>query len=802
VTLAAAWVVFPIVALALYGGCGLLLDQATGGRLPGLLIAPAGYALAIVAASLTTISSRTAQATTPLVVALAVAGVGLSLRQRRRPDAGAVVTALAVFAAYAAPIVLSGSATFAGYITLDDTSTWLALADNALVHGRAVSELPPSTYQTVLHDYLTVGGYPIGAFLPLGIGHELTRQDAAWLFQPQLAFMAAMLGLVLYALAGELVRSRALRAVAAVLGAQAALLYGYSFWSGIKEMTSALLIALIVALVSRLLRSGSRLRDTIPLAVAAAALADVLSVVGVVWFGALGIVVVGLLFSSHRRQTVASVLLATAVALVLALPALLLARTFVGAATGDALTEGGTAGLGNLLHPLSYLQVLGIWPTGDFRQRPQEMTSVRLLLAIVVAGCALALVESVRRRKWGMGLLLAVSGIGALAVVVLGGLGHGSPWLDGKALGTASPAFVTAALTGFAVVVEGRGRVLALVGAAAGIAVVGGVLWSNALAYANVWLAPRAQLDELETIGKTFAGDGPTLMTEYQPFGVRHFLRAMDPEGASERRARPVFLRAGGDLDKGQYADLDDFQLASILVYRTLVLRVSPVESRPPSVYQPVWEGRYYEVWQRPEGPDSILEHLSLGSTDDPDAPAPCSDVRSAAAVAAARDGTLVASVRAAPIVVLLGAASRPASWSVAQDGTLVPSGGGTATVTVRVPSAGVYRAYLGGSFRDTVAITVDGRPAGTRTGQLSESGQYVAFDSIRLGAGTHTVRISYSRDRLLPGRGSYSFGIGPLALGQPATDSRLLVVPPARATSLCGRDLDWIEAVAGSANP
>jgi len=29
------------------------------------------------------------------------------------------------------------------------------------------------------------------------------------------------------------------------------------------------------------------------------------------------------------------------------------------------------------------------------------------------------------------------------------------------------------------------------------VALAGGVLWSNALAYSNVWLAPRAQLGEL-----------------------------------------------------------------------------------------------------------------------------------------------------------------------------------------------------------------------------------------------------------------------------------------------------------------
>ena len=87
---------------------------------------------------------------------------------------------------------------------------------------------------------------------------------------------------------------------------------------------------------------------------------------------------------------------------------------------------------------------------------------------------------------------------------------------------------------------------------AALLAIVGtGVVWSGALAYRDVNLAPRDQLAELETIGHRIAGQGPTLMTEYQPYGVRHFLRDADPEAASELRRRQVPLRSGRTLPKG-----------------------------------------------------------------------------------------------------------------------------------------------------------------------------------------------------------------------------------------------------------
>ncbi len=793
-TLIVAWVAYPAVALALSLGSGLLLELGSGRRLPGELLAPAGFALVVVVSSLTTAIADTAQFTTPLLVSMAVGGFGFALHDPRRPARWPAIAALGVFAVFAAPIVLSGSATFAGYITLDDSATWLALSDNALVHGRDLSHLAPSTYQTVLHDYLS-GGYPLGAFLPLGIGHELTGVDSAWLFQPQIAFLAAMLSLSLYSLTEPIVRSRPLRAVAAFLGAQAALLFGYAFWSGIKELTAAALLVLVVALVAALPGRRTRPRDVVPVAVAGAAMLDVLSIVGVVWFGAFGAIAAGLLLSSHRREAGRALAALAAATAVLAVPALVEAHAFL---AGDgAITSNGPAGLGNLLHPLSYLQLLGIWPAGDFRLRPQSMALTYVLLALLVVACLAGVLSAVRREAWGLVLLVAAAGGGALAVVVLGRIGHGSPWLDGKALATASPAFVTCGVVGAATLLERRLPWRAL-GALAGAAIVVGVLWSNALAYANVWLAPRSQLTELETIGNEFAGDGPTLMTEYQPYGVRHFLRRLDPEGASERRARPVELQSGGTLDKGAYADIDAFALGSILVYRTLVLRASPVASRPPSVYQPVWSGPYYEVWQRPEAGPTILEHLSLGTSVEPDSVPACSAVKRLATVAATAHGDLVASERLDAVVVPLAAATRPPTWTLDPQGTVVPQGSGVMFVRVNVPAAGAYGVWLGGSFRDTVSISGDETKVGSKTAQLSEAGQLVPFGSVTLSKGLHVFTIVYSRDRLRPGGGSYSFGFGPLELGAPATHARLVTVAPAAAGSLCGKELDWIEAVTG----
>ena len=249
---------------------------------------------------------------------------------------------------------------------------------------------------------------------------------------------------------------------------------------------------------------------------------------------------------------------------------------------------------GNLVEPLSRLQIFGVWPEGDFRFEPDDMLVTYVLVGIVALAALLCLVFAWRRRATG--LLVFVGGTVAAGAAIVA---VGSPWIDAKALATASPAMVFAALVGAGLLAAGGRRVE---GAVVAVLVCGGVLWSNVLAYNEVNLAPHDRHLELEQIGDRIAGEGPALMTEYEPYGVRHFLREADAEGASELRRRVVPLRSGRPLRKLGTADIDEFELAGIRAYRTLVLRRSPVASRPPSVYRLLSRGRFYDVWQLAPG--------------------------------------------------------------------------------------------------------------------------------------------------------------------------------------------------------
>src|SRR5919204_4074361 len=149
------WIVFPVVLALLSLGCGLLLEFAAGARLPGALLPCAGLAVVIVAAHFPALTGTTAELSAPLVVALAVVGFAVSLPDRRlRPDPWAVAAALGAFAVFAAPFVLSGEATFGGYIKLDDTASWLGITDRVMHQGASLHGLAPSSYEAMLDFYL------------------------------------------------------------------------------------------------------------------------------------------------------------------------------------------------------------------------------------------------------------------------------------------------------------------------------------------------------------------------------------------------------------------------------------------------------------------------------------------------------------------------------------------------------------------------------------------------------------------------------------------------------------------------
>src|ERR1700716_3676355 len=176
-----AWLLFPIVLLAVCGGCGLLVERVGGFRLPGALVPSVGFATVIVLGTALTYKSATAGSPPPAVVAVALEAYASGWRRLRAsaPDWWAIGVGVGLFAVFAAPVVLTGQATFLGYFFLNDTSVHFGLVDQLASHGRDIPGAPPPAIRSIIGGYLGTG-YPVGAHAGLAAVRPLVGQDVAW----------------------------------------------------------------------------------------------------------------------------------------------------------------------------------------------------------------------------------------------------------------------------------------------------------------------------------------------------------------------------------------------------------------------------------------------------------------------------------------------------------------------------------------------------------------------------------------------------------------------------------------------
>ena len=124
------------------------------------------------------------------------------------------------------------------------------------------------------------------------------------------------------------------------------------------------------------------------------------------------------------------------------------------------------------------------------------------------------------------------------------------------------------------------------------------------------------------------------------------------------------------------------------------------------------------------------------------------------------------------------------------------PSLSGTVTTQIVAPETGRYTAWLAGDWFGLSSVSVDGREVGAKRAELNWPGLYTDLGSVELGAGTHTVALSYDTGGWHPGSGAEPFAFGPLTLSREDAREPVQRVRPSEARSLCGQRLDWIEAV------
>ena len=814
-SLAAAWLLFPLVLVAVAAGLGLALDRVVGRRLPNALLLPLGTATAIALARFVTSEDATAELALPAILVCALAGfrVGRSRIPALWAERHALVAAAAVFIAVGAPAYMSLEPTFLGYLQLPDTTHQLSIAAFEPQNGPNYQKLSDSAYSQALEKYIGTE-YPVAPQTTLGVLAPLGVLDLAWLYHAFLAFLVAMGACSLFSLAGP-VRSALLRAVLAFAGASPALVYSYALQGSIKEVAALSMFLATTAAAADLIVSRRPARSLLAVFIPAVAMLGCLGPAAAPFLAPILLVAVGVvawraLRAGPRRELAAAALTGVA-ALVLAGPILsgvkrayrINTRTLErgGGGGGGGGGRGQSSGeLGNLAAPLDADQATGVWFNGDYRWRPDDFgATAQPIVAVLIVLAALAgLAWAIRRRAWGP-LLLAL-GLGPASLLLLD---RGNPYADGKVLMLLSPLAMVFAFLGVAWIVEHRRHVgFAL----AGIPLIA-LLASQALAYKDSHPAPYERFEELLDVNDRLSGAESTLVTEYDEF-TQYFLRDTTPYAQPEypheyRRDRH---RSPSGLSDPAYRpslktplDVDDLTGEYVQSVDAIVLRRSPVVSRPPANFERTWQGRYYEIWER--GAGSVVAHLPLGpSFREPSEVPRCRDLRALGQRARRAGGTLVAPVRPRLARFIPESAPRSELWAqfILYPGAILLEQTGKAEAGLEFPAGGRYRVWAEGSIGRRVELQVDGDAVGSLQYELGNPGQYLELGDVNVEPGEHTVKIVQGGFDLKPGNGGSFAGlrhIGPIVFSPPANEEpRLLRRDPDEWRSLCGLRLDWVE--------
>lgn len=781
-----SWIAFPAATLTVCLGLGLLVDRLAARSVSPLLLFPIGGAGLVCVTQVTTTASATARLTVAAVLVLALAGFVAGWRRvtELRSIGWVAGAAALVFLVAGAPVLATGTPTFAGYTVLGDTAVHLTGAQELLRHGRDADALPPSNYAVTFRDYYVTNAYPAGGATALGALSRIVRGEPMWLFQPYLSVWLVLLTLAVAALVEPVLRSARRTALVALVAAQPALLVAFVMQGSMKEVAVTALLATLAAALTRAAARDAGWREALPLAAAAAAAVGVLGPAAAVWAAPLlaGWVVLALLAGRSLRSVAGAVGVVAVAGFVFASQTLSLLDTATTVATSVA-----TAGeAGNLLRPLDLDQALGVWLTGDYRVAPTGamMVGTRVFEALVLATGAFGVAWCVSQRAW-VPLLYGGTMIAGAVFVVL----RGSMWADAKALAIVTPAILTLAMLGVAGNL-GRHRWVA---GGVGALLLLGVVASNALIYRSASVAPYDRLQELRAINEQFTGEGPTLFAEFDDFAP-YLLRDMRPEKGALLLSTP-----GDTAARGAAADVDTMSPVEIARFPVVVTRRGPIGSRPSSAYRKVMETTHHEVWQRPTPVPRVAARLALGASPRaPLATPACEQVRELAQLARQTGGRLVAATAPERLAVNPAQVAGPSTWRPDPDDSelTLPSGGGEAQAGVRVSRGGRYEVWLEGSIGRATQVAVDGVVVGTVRNRLAGRRVAERVGTVSLDRGAHTVSVRRTGAGLVPGAGGLFRPLGPVYL-VPGGRREMRALPPSAWPELCRDRWDWVEAVA-----
>jgi hypothetical protein len=408
--------------------------------------------------------------TAAVAVGLALIGCFVVFGRARAPAGavriGAIVAVVGAALVVAIPFAASGRVGILGQgLVNDDMASHLLFTEWITSHAGPTPDL--------IKD-----GYPLGPHAIVAATAKVSGASLIEGFAGLTGAIAVLLALTAYAaLSG--VRGW-LRAPAAVLAASPYLAAAYLAQGAFKEPMLALALLGFVLALPALRRewsagSGSHGYQTgsnghppgakaaIPLGVIAAGTIYNYSFPGLAWL--LGAALAWMLVIAWRERRRGSPLIAglrlrerlrgakpavwvgIGIPIVAALPELFRLASFSSFKAFNPSGTGPTVGFGNLRQPLNPLEVLGVWPSGEFRITPANSTTPEIAFYL---GALLALAAF----AWGLGRALSrresalPSALLAATLLYLVSLALGTPYTQAKALAIAAPLVMVVALRG------------------------------------------------------------------------------------------------------------------------------------------------------------------------------------------------------------------------------------------------------------------------------------------------------------------------------------------------------------------
>ena len=661
------------------------------------------------------------------------------------------------------PFVASGRVGLQGVSLDDDTANFLLYTES----------LRSSVMQ---HLWDPGNGYPLGP-------HSVAATVASAIGSPlDLAFAALMVAVVVITgavAAGVAARLPTWRRV--VIGAMSSIAYLAAAYYGegsFKETVMAVLLLGFVIHLDQVRRMDGRpsiarrWRSLVPAALLLAAGIYTYSYVAVIWFaGTVGIWLVGETamaprqlrdWTSRRRLrelvpwTGAGVL----VIVILLLPIAGEIHSFftsvgVSPAASSAIPA---SALGNLIHPLSVYQSLGVWWSPDFRVFPRSGFHAGQLSAFALGVLVFGLLWSLRRRE----LLMPAAVVASLLIWWRADRSQ-SPYVSAKALVIAAPLIMAVSLRALLGVrpAERGARVLALMIAAAFCVAAG---YSSWLALRNEPVgAPEPGL-ELAALHRRM-GDRDVLYLgndNYAPWDLRDAaVSGLDPNmtslhEASGRPSKPF----GGQLDFDSVSPRSLDRLSYVITTNT------PYASQPPANFRLAASTRLYQLWRR-TGPTVPREAL-----DPPGQPGAVLDCQEPAGRAVRRSHG-VASVMATPVTV---PGLKVLPGSAASVALPLPSG----QWEISIEYVSDFTLHISAQGHEWTMPAMPGRPGGP----------FFAVGRVD-GRGVHapvSLRVALEKPSALTGGGGLLYAGIPTVAATRVPDVRRLV-PISQA---CGQYVDW----------